>query len=263
MFEAVERIDEDVHARAVARWRQAREARLRAPGGWLSLVDRIALGEGENEVPIGTILVRGGEARFRARPDLAVTCAGLPVSERLLAADEGGGAAHDVLLCEGRSYELVRREGSLAVRVKDPRSPALSRFRGLDFFPRDPRWRIVARFSPGPVLARFAIDGRPFALEGSIEGSPPRLFFAFSDETNRAESYSGGRYLYAELPVGDEVILDFNTSFNPPCAFTPFAVCPVPPARNHLPVRIPAGERRYHSEDAAVFPRSDAPSTAD
>ena len=252
---------DDEHARAVARWRQAREARLRAPGGWLSLVDRIPLDEGENQLPIGTVVLRGREARFHPRPDRHVTCDGVPVGERLLRADDGDGAAADLLLCDGRSYELVFRDEGVAIRIKDPHSPALAAFHGLKFFPIDRRFRVVGHLerrdgnSRIPGLVQFAIDGRPFSFEATREDARSRLFFAFTDETNRDDTYPGGRYLYAELPAGDqatEVILDFNTAFNPPCAFTPFVVCPVPPARNHLPVRIPAGERRYDDEATAL-----------
>jgi uncharacterized protein (DUF1684 family) len=227
----------------------------------LTLVDRIVLDEGENELPIGTITLRDSQATLRARH--GVTLGGAPAGERVLRSDEGG--PPDSLLFEGRIYELFRRGGAFAVRVKDPQAPALLAFAGLEYFPIDPAWRIVARWEryqpprqtlhqfdigPGwprqvPGLARFEIGGRPFSLEPVLEEDARRLFFVFADQTNHSESYPAGRFLYADLPAGDEVVLDFNMAFNPPCAFTEFATCPITPAHNRLPVAVPAGEKRY------------------
>jgi len=247
----------------IARWREARRQRLASPDGWLTLVDRIALDEGDNPLPIGTLTLRAGEARFRAREGLEVTCEGAAVRERVLRSDADGTA--DVLTCGGRTHELLRRGDLFFVRVKDPQAPARLRFTGVDSFPVDPAWRIVARFEryepphetfhvyeigvrearQVPGRASFIVGGRALALEPVLEQPSNRLFFVFSDETNRTETYPAGRFLYADLPTADEVVLDFNVAFNPPCAFTEFAVCPVTPAANRLPIAIPAGERRY------------------
>jgi uncharacterized protein (DUF1684 family) len=254
------------YERSIEEWRALRESRLRAPGGWLTLVDRVVLDEGDNELSIGTITLRSGEARLRARP--GVMLRGAPAGERVLRSDEGGPA--DPLELEGRVYELFRRGDAFAVRVKDPRSPALQAFAGLDYFPIDPAWRISGRWEryqpprqtlhqydigPGlprqvPGRAHFEIGGRAFSLEPVLEEGSGRLFFTFADETNRTESYPAGRFLYATPPAGDEVLLDFNMAFNPPCAFTAFATCPVTPAQNRLPVAVPAGEKRYAGEAA-------------
>src|SRR4051794_32790666 len=123
-------------------WDEARARRLTAPDGWLTLVDRILLDEGDNDTPIGTITLRAGVPTFRA--GVAVTCEGQPVSERVLRAAED--APPDTLLAGGRSYELYRRGDAFAVRVKDPEAPARRAFSGIPRFPVDPRWRIVARF---------------------------------------------------------------------------------------------------------------------
>jgi uncharacterized protein (DUF1684 family) len=251
----------DDHAHAVELWRELREERLRTDDGWLTLVDRILLEEGDNALPIGTITLRDGVARLQPAP--GVTLDGQPAGARVLRSQEG--APPDSLLFEGRTYELFRRGDAFAVRVKDPRSPALVGFAGIQHFPIDPRWRIVARWEPyqpprttmhqfdiGPGLerqvpgiARFTVDGRELALEPVLEASSRRLFFVFGDETNRTESYPAGRFLYASLPRGEELELDFNLAFNPPCAFTPFATCPLTPRQNRLPLRVEAGEKRY------------------
>jgi uncharacterized protein (DUF1684 family) len=251
----------------VERWREARRYRLQAPNGWLSLVDRILLDEGDNPLDIGTVTLASGQVQFRAQAGTAVTLNGAPVAEHRWLAD-GEGPSADRLESGGRSYELFRRGSVLVVRVRDPRAPALRSFAGLEHFPLDPRWRVVARFKRHqpprttrhhyeigegelrsvPGIAHFEVDGRPLSLEPVIDGDGRRLFFVFGDASNGRGSYPGGRFLYAELPgVKSELVLDFNLAFNPPCVFTPFAICPAVPPANRLPVAVTAGER--HRDD--------------
>jgi uncharacterized protein (DUF1684 family) len=90
----------------------------------------------------------------------------------------------------------------------------------------------------------FEIAGRPFSLAPD-DPAARRLVFVFGDDTNRIDTYPGGRFLYAEAPVAGETVLDFNFAFNPPCAFTPHAICPALLPRNRLPLPVTAGERRY------------------
>jgi uncharacterized protein (DUF1684 family) len=258
-------IDQAAHEQSVTVWRRAREERLRSPTGWLTLVDRLLLEPGENELPIGTITLRDGVARLRVPPGLDVRLEGQPVTERVLASEEG--APPDRLDFAGRRYELFRRGDAFAVRVRDPGAPALRAFSGLEYWPIDPAWRISARFEryqpmratqhqfdigtgwtrPVPGAIHLVLDGRPFILEPVLEEDSGRLFLVFGDLTNRtAESYPAGRFLYAENPSGSEVVLDFNQAFNPPCAFTAHATCPVTPPQHRLPVRIAAGEKTWH-----------------
>jgi uncharacterized protein (DUF1684 family) len=97
-------------------------------------------------------------------------------------------------------------------------------------------------WSPG--AATFELDGVSYRLDPVRDGDRSRLYVVFSDLTNRNETYPSGRFLYAPLPEGDLVTLDFNQAFNPPCAFTPYALCPLTPPQNRLAVRIEAGEKR-------------------
>jgi uncharacterized protein (DUF1684 family) len=96
-------------------------------------------------------------------------------------------------------------------------------------------------------MALFEVAGTPCRLRLFDEDQGRRVFVLFADATNRDETYGAGRFLYAPLPSSGRVILDFNKSFNPPCAFTAFASCPLPPPENRLPIRIEAGEKRPHS----------------
>jgi uncharacterized protein len=234
------------HAATVESWRQARAERLLAPTGWLALIDRIFLAEGENETPIGLVPVAGGRAFLRARTDVEVTVGGAPAGERELHTEDQG--ALDRVVAGGIIYELSSIAGELSLRVKDPQSVARQQFRGLSFFPIDPGWRVPARFEPAaagaPGRAHFSAGGQALSLTTESAGGG-RLVFVFADETNRGETYPGGRFLYADAPVGGEVVLDFNFAFNPPCAFTAHSICPAVPPENRLPLRVAAGERRY------------------
>jgi uncharacterized protein (DUF1684 family) len=237
-------MDAEQHERMILAWRTTRQERLRAPSGWLTLVDRVALAEGDNELPFGTITIRGETAKL---------------GERTLH-DDDVIAKH-----EGKLYEFSRRGEEFAVRVKDPSAPARLAFDGLSYFPIDLAWRVAARFEryhpprstqhqydtgAGPArmvpgAAHFSVAGRSLTLEPVLEEVSRRLYFLFGDESNREDTYPAGRFLYADMPDGDEVTLDFNMAFNPPCVFTAFASCPVIPAHSRLPVRIAAGEKRW------------------
>ncbi|MEA2699483.1 MAG: uncharacterized protein QOI66_3754, partial [Myxococcales bacterium] len=239
---------------------------LRTSDGWLTLVDRILLDPGDNALPFGVASLQGDVVQVRVQAGHTVTVGDQPVVERALRPREG--VPPDVFVFEGRTYEIYRRGDAFAVRVKDPQSPALRNFSGLTYFPIDPAWRIVAafeRYHPPrttvhaldvgasgprqvPGLARFVAvgEGRPLALEPTLEEDTQRLFFVFADKTTGRETSPAGRFLYADLPGADDtVILDFNRAFNPPCAFTPFATCPIPPPGNRLPVSVAAGEKDY------------------
>jgi uncharacterized protein (DUF1684 family) len=153
------------------------------------------------------------------------------------------------------------------VRLKDAKSPARAKFTGLEYFPIDPRYRVVARFVPhdkpisinvpnvlGMVesmpssgYASFALDGAPagqtLRLDAVLEPGETQLFFIFRDATSGKTTYGGGRFLYAAPPAEGKVVLDFNRAYSPPCAFTAHATCPLPPANNRLAVAIEAGEK--------------------
>jgi uncharacterized protein len=244
-------------------WHERREERLRAPDGWLALVGLHWLKDGENRVEglPGVFTASGDGVTLRATPEDGYTLEGQPVTERRLAADSA--EEPDRLRIGSRTVQVIDRGGKLALRVWDAESPVRKGFHGIDTFPVDPRWRIEARWEAYPVardvvtpsvagppqrgeapgLARFTIDGRALALEPTLEGDS--LFFVFKDETARKETYGAGRFLAAEAPRDGKVVLDFNRAYNPPCAFTPYATCPLPRPENVLAVRIEAGEKRF------------------
>jgi uncharacterized protein (DUF1684 family) len=242
------------YEREIQDWRERRVARLREPWSWLSLVDRQSLAHGPNEIGPGTFtLAADGTVSFTPRP-------GVPLPP-------GRVTAAQPILFEGRRYELLERGGATWIRVRDPNAETRTSFPGIRYFPVDARWRIVARWEgyakpkeirhdyeegpPGdtqtiPGRAHFEIEGHALSLEPVIEDSGRRLHVLFGDRTNREPdgSYPAGRFLYTDLPQGNELVLDFNKAFNPPCAFTDYAACPLTPLEHRLAVAIPAGEKR-------------------
>ncbi|MBI3885748.1 MAG: DUF1684 domain-containing protein [Opitutae bacterium] len=155
-----------------------------------------------------------------------------------------------------------------ALRVRDTESPRRKNFPGLDWFAVDPAWRIEATWVPfaepretkitnvlGQLLvvkvpgkAVFTHDGHTYELLPIDEGPGEPLFFVFTDATAGDETYESSRFLYADAPKDGKVILDFNEAQNPPCAFTPFATCPLPPKENRLPFKVLAGEKKFKGE---------------
>jgi uncharacterized protein (DUF1684 family) len=276
------------HERQVQQWQKQRLARLTANDGWLSLVGRF-------ELPIGTARVgsdAGCEVQLpsAAPPQLGlltrdasgvtfVPTAGVTVgvqrarallSETVTAARRLTTDAHgepDRLVYGSLLIEIMERGNTFAARVRDTEAQARTAFAGIDTYPIDGAWRIVARLLPyqpekriellyesgdpepyrSPGAAIFTWQGVEYRLDPVFDGSRPRLYVIFGDETNRDSTYGAGRFLYAALPQDGQVVLDFNQAFNPPCAFTPYAVCPLPPPQNRLALRVEAGEKRPHA----------------
>jgi uncharacterized protein (DUF1684 family) len=260
-----------------AAWAE-REARLTAEDGWLTLTGLYWLEPGEN--PLGTaegatvrlpdgpenvgalILGEDGVVTLRPGSGRGLTVNGDPAIEQVLASDATG---RPDLLRSGRSiFYLIERGSKVGVRVKDPEASTRVEFPGLEHFPVDPSFRVTTTFEPypeprevaiptvigepsmmlAPGLLRFEIDGQEVTLEPYISDPDDRdLFLVFRDATSGNTTYSAGRFLSAELVDGSsDVVLDFNLATNPPCAFTPFATCPLPTPENTLFVAIEAGE---------------------
>jgi uncharacterized protein (DUF1684 family) len=166
---------------------------------------------------------------------------------------------------------VIRRADRFALRVKDSNSQAMREFHGLKWYDPDASYRVTAKWipydpvkkmtllnmtgtsyeAPVPGAAEFQLGGTTYRLEPVLEEDPPKLFFILRDTTSTSTTYGASRFLYTGLPSGGvaqpgELVLDFNQLENPPCAYTPFATCPLPPAGNRLPIALPVGELRYH-----------------
>ena len=199
-------------------------------------------------------------------PDLTID--GSPAREGLLAADD---AKPSTIAWHGLTMVVLHRGNRYALRIKDADSPTRTNFHGLNWYPPDPHFRVAARWIPynpphtekiptvigtvlslpSPGVAEFTLDGKTLRLEPVIEGDDQSiLFFILRDQTSQTTTYEAARFLHTGLP--DHGLarpglleLDFNKLENPPCAYTPYATCPLPPDQNRLPVTLEAGEQRY------------------
>jgi len=211
----------------------------------------------------GTFTLDGGQIRLEVARDVVITQDGNPISTLDLAPDTSGDPT--VLDLGDLQFFVIERSGRYGLRVRDRQHPARFDFPGIETFPIQEDWRITGRLetydprrtipipnvlgtvnnleSPGTTV--FDIDGQQYRLD-ALQGGNNTLYLIFADETSGRETYGGGRFLYSE-PVADDgtVVLDFNKAYNPPCAFTDYATCPLPPRQNKLKVRIEAGEKNY------------------
>ena len=193
---------------------------------------------------------------------------GQPAREGRLSADN---AKPSTLSWHGLTMVVLPRGERYALRIKDADSPTRTQFHGLHWYAPDPRFRVSARWipyptphvekiptiinttldMPAPGVAEFTLNGETLRLEPVFEGGErDKLFFILRDSTSRTTTYEAARFLHTGLPSNgvDQpgmLTLDFNELYNPPCAYTPYATCPLPPEQNRLPVAIEAGEQRY------------------
>ena len=275
-------VSNPAYAAEIGTARALRQKRLESENGWLTLVALHWLTPGENAVgsdPAAPLALEApgvpkkaaafdlrpdGSVHLRAEPGAPVAVNGAPPTGEALRSDKGG--KPDVVTVGRVRLTVIERGGRLAVRARDPESPRRTGFTGIDHFPVDPALRLEARFEPyealreidvpsaqgppqkafAPGLVRFTIAGKEHSLEPTVESpSDETFFFVFSDATAGSGSYGAGRFLYAGKPKTGEsrLVLDFNLAENPPCAFTPYATCPLPLPKNVLPVKIEAGEK--------------------
>ena len=247
----------------IAEWRRTREANLKADGGWLSVAGLFWLHEGANRFgkdPSNDIVLPDGPDRAGA---FELRSAKVTVSMDGRTRVMGIDAADSVKV--GRlSLFVIKRGDRIGIRLKDPESSYRRDFHGIDYYPANQAYRVTAKFVPAartipipsilgytepsksPGYAVFRLQGKEYRLTPILEEPDAQsLFFIFRDQTANKETYGAGRFLYSDLPKDGQVVLDFNKAYNPPCAFTDYATCPLPPPENRLAVRIEAGEQRY------------------
>jgi uncharacterized protein (DUF1684 family) len=260
----------------IKQWRVTLDLTLRRENSWLSLAGLYWLREGENtfgsasdntlvlEVPdapayFGTILLEEGRVRLQVPDSLPATVDGQKISNTDLLTDING--TPSVIEYGSLRWIIIERGERFAIRLWDNNSTVRQTFTGRKWYPVDPALRVPAIYSAHePALylelpsvdgdqqeisangyVTFLIGGRECRLE-ALDGPGGGLFLIFKDLTNGDSSYGAGRYLTTLAPEKGVVILDFNRAYNPPCAFTPYATCALPPVQNALGVRIEAGE---------------------
>ncbi len=267
------------HEEEVLAWRALRAERLQSEDGWLTLVGLHWLEEGRTTLgsdpasdvvlpsgppQVAALVVEGSRVRLEPVAGADLRVGSEPAAAMELLSDRDG--APTVVTLGTISFQVIDRSGHLLLRVKDGAAPTRRDFAGLDYYPIHPAWRFAARFeahdpaqtirvadvtglvqesaSWGAVV--FELDGQTYRLDALAEPGDEELFLIFGDRTNGAETYGAGRYLYVPAPDAQgRIDLDFNRSYSPPCAFTPYATCPLPPPQNRLPLRVAAGEKKY------------------
>ncbi len=269
---------DDAYRSEIERFRQRRVADLKAEDGWLSVVGLHWLHQGEARLGsdpssdillpagapaiVGSLNLQADVAVFRAAPGAKITRGGSAFTEGEIHSDSAG--RPDVLAIGDIRMILLKRGARYALRVKDNQSASRTRFTDLRWYPIDEGWKIVARFVPAPEQTRLVFDtivgeqestdspgyaifergGKTYKLQAARE-SDGSLWFVFRDGTSGRTTHGGARQLVAAAPRGDVVVLDFNKATNLPCAYIPFATCPLAPPQNRLSLPITAGELKY------------------
>ncbi len=248
-------------------WRNARQAELSGPDSWIGLVGLYWLEPGGNRVGSSAdcvVRLPGGPLHLGDLAWSGEALRWLPVTGEALelATDRDGVAT--VVDCSPWAFFVVEREGRLAARVRDRAWATRQMFSGVPVYDYDPAWVIDADWQvlPQPLVIKVPNvvgDLKPVAVthQAVFEVAGERVtllpmavseqdvFFVFRDRSSGRETYGAGRFLKVAPAVDGRIRLDFNFAFNPPCAFTAFATCPLPPPENWLPFVVPAGERKW------------------
>ena len=261
-------------------WHKDRIARLTKPDGWLSLAGLYWLKEGENTFGsdssndiifpkwkakpfLGSFFLDSGKVTVKMRYGFALNKDEKKISEIQMVNDLEGEPT--ILKFGSLSWNIIKRSGNMyGVRLRDSENPLIKKFKGVERFDVNPEWRIEAKFnsySPAkkisipniigtideedsPGYLEFSFDEKKYKVD--VLNSGNQLFLIFADLTNGEETYGAGRFLMIDRPAPNgKTIIDFNKAYNPPCAFTKYATCPLPPKQNQLKLRIEAGEKKY------------------
>jgi uncharacterized protein (DUF1684 family) len=272
------------YEKQIQAWHQQRNARLNQPNGWLTLAGLFWLEEGENRfgsdeknhllfpgklVPpyMGSLYLEGESVSISVAEGIPIFLGNSLIAESVLIKDSDG--APDILTWENLSWYIIQRGNRIGVRLRDSQHPNYVNFKPTELFPIDSTWRVPATLVPfdesstvdivnvlgdtepssTPGILHFEIHGRAFTLTPLGDPGDENYFIIFGDQTNGITTYGAGRFLV--IPAADEngkTFIDFNKSYNMPCAFSPYATCPLPPEANQLTLDITAGELTYKIE---------------
>lgn len=265
------------YLKSVQDWRARAEQSLRRDNGWLTLAGRFVMRSGVNTFGtgsgndivfppglgperMGTITVEAGEVKVKLADGLVMTKDGATFTERVMGTRLDD---RDWVQIGRASFHVIEREGRHILRLADKESEVRKAFGGRVWYDVKERYRVPAKFVPydpprkiaivnvidevsdedAPGYVEFKLNGRTHRLDAVGDGDG--LFFVFRDATAGNGTYPSGRFLHVEkkpLP-GEKFMLDLNRAYNPPCAFSEFTTCPLPPKQNILEVRIEAGEK--------------------
>lgn len=260
-------------------WHSKRIENLKKENGWLNLVGLLWLKEGENKFGsdksndvvfpegspafIGKFILKDTTVTVEVNPDVEIMNDGKKITKLILQNDLKGNPT--VLSYKNFRWHIIKRQDKFGVRLRDLNAPLVKNFKGIETFPINDDWKIEASFVPynppreilipnvlgmidtskaaGKII--FKKDGKEFSLE-ALDGGSDSFFIIFADETSGKETYGAGRFLSVEKPKQNQKFyIDFNKAYNPPCVFTKYATCPIPPKENHLKLRVTAGEKMF------------------
>lgn len=264
-------------------WHNKRIRDLKAPDGWVNLAGLFWLQPGKNRFgsDAKNELVfnhpdmpglagyfdwgKNGDVQWMSANGVSVTIQDSSIHDALVY--QNGQPGGPLLSMGHFRWNIIKRNDKTGIRFRDLENQLLAKFADIERFPVDSIWRIPAHleFSQQPTIAIanvlgqisaqetpgklvFSIQGIDYRLD-ALEETPGELFIIFGDATSGKETYPAGRFLYMPKPkLGEISYIDFNKAFNPPCAFSLFATCPLPPKQNILPVAITAGEKNYDNQ---------------
>lgn len=271
----------DAYSTEINKWVEGRYRDLKAEDGWLNLAGLFWLHEGENKfgnnsnndisfdhpnMPAyaGSFFLTGNEVTWKSATNVSVTKENnSPVVNEVIFHSD---SSHAPTLRMGPFlFTVIKRGDKIGIRFRDTNSKALLTFKNIQRFPTAVSWNLPAILEPGlvktieitnvlgqtgpqpsPGKLVFTINGVTYKLAAIDEGGE-ELFIIFGDATSGKETYPAGRFVYVKKPdANGKTFIDFNKAFNPPCAFSDFATCPLPPAQNRLPIPIKAGEKTFH-----------------
>ncbi|SFG43577.1 DUF1684 domain-containing protein [Pontibacter chinhatensis] len=263
-------------------WHATRVENLQKEDGWLALAGLYWLEPGSNSfgsaesnkivfpktkiaAQAGSFILDGEVVKLQAGKTADITVNGEPVQQEAVvytaAMEQPAVMRHGSL-----KWVVIKRGDKYGVRLWDAESEGLRTFEGLERYPVQPEWRLEARLEqpplpkqiaitnvlgqtsqePSPGAVVFTINGQEYRLDALEEGE--ELFIIFADKTNGTGTYGAGRYIYMPKPdASGKTYIDFNKAYTPPCAFTGYATCPLPPKQNILPIAVPAGEKSGES----------------
>jgi len=271
--------DEASYVKSIEEWQTQRLERLKSKNGWLSLSGLFWLEEGENsfgsdpendlifpekaDAVCGTLVLNNGSVTLRVVEGVGISVKDSLITEMGLIDDH---SENTTRLQQGDlAWYIIKRGDRYGIRLRDHKHPRIDELNHIPSYPiqtsyvveatldafDSPRTMTVATPLEGftesyecPGILNFRVNGKKLTLHPFTSGDG--YFLVIADETSGLDTYGGGRFMYAMPDSSGRIILDFNKAYNPPCAFSPFATCPMPPRENFLPAAIEAGEKSVH-----------------
>ncbi len=277
-------VDPVAYQQDIDSWRATRLKNVAGADGWTTLVGLYWFKEGANrfgsapdndlvlESPralahVGSFSLAKDKVSFAPAKGADIQVGGKPFTGGAVGTDMDKDTT--VLTHGSLTFYAIQRGPRYGLRVKDSDADARVHFKGLEYFPPDQKWRFEARFEPrtpmkkipiinilgmeddmnSPGTVVFDVEGKQYRLDAVLEDGETDYFIMFGDLTNGKQTYGAGRFMYVKPPVDGKTVLDFNKSYSPPCSFSHYATCPLPPPQNKLPFAITAGELKYAGAD--------------